>query len=306
MDKTIKLLRLLRLTAVWAPIIFATGAAFSSELRFQGGENGEFTFDTGVLRGKLRPGGKSAGLSSVIYLPTGTRVDASMGLFSYYRLFSANHRYGTAAWDWPSEARLTDDGDAEVTWPAAPDRAFELRGIYHWVTPDLLELHTEVKALTNLNRFEVFLASYFNSPFTNAAVRAADRATPKHVSFCTADRAFGDWQVFPRDDQAIGVIQDGRWKYEPNPVAWTVVKSLSIPLAFRRSPETGLTGVLMGSRKDCFAIFTPFQTEPHYSMYLSLFGRDLKPGQTAQARTRLWVGVNIPEEAMIKQQRNVK
>jgi len=61
----------------------------------------------------------------------------------------------------------------------------------------------------------------------------------------------------------------------------------------------------MGSRKDCFAIFTPFQTEPHYSMYLSLFGRDLRAGQTAETRTRLWIGVDTAASAMLKAQRKV-
>ena len=32
-------------------------------------EHNEFAFDTGVLRGKLRAGGKSTGLSSVVHCP---------------------------------------------------------------------------------------------------------------------------------------------------------------------------------------------------------------------------------------------
>ena len=71
------------------------------------GTNG-FAFDTGVLKGKLRAGGKSTGLSSVVHLPTGVTLDSSMGLFGHYRLFSTNKRYGTAAWDWPSDARLIE------------------------------------------------------------------------------------------------------------------------------------------------------------------------------------------------------
>jgi hypothetical protein len=51
-----------------------------------------------------------------------------------------------------------------------------------------------------------------------------------------------------------------------------------------------LAAVLMSPRKDCFAVFTPHQMEPHYSMYLSLFGRDLQVGEKAAARCRLVVG----------------
>src|ERR1035441_831755 len=89
----------------------------------------EFAFDTGVLKGKLRAGGKSVGLSSVVHLPTGLTMDSSMGLFGHYRVFSANKRYGTAAWDWPSVASLPPAGSVEVRWPSAEDRPFELRAV---------------------------------------------------------------------------------------------------------------------------------------------------------------------------------
>ena len=93
-----------------------------------------------------------------------------MGLFGHYRVFSANKRYGTAAWDWPSEARLRPDGSVEVRWPSAEDRPFELRAVYRWAAPDTLDLETTVQAKTNLAKFESFLASYFAEGFTNACV----------------------------------------------------------------------------------------------------------------------------------------
>jgi hypothetical protein len=91
-----------------------TNLAGSAQRRFTLSGTNEFAFDTGLLRGKLRAGGKSTGLSSVVHVPSGLRVDSSMGLFSYYRVFSAGKRYGTAAWDWPSVARLQADGSLEV------------------------------------------------------------------------------------------------------------------------------------------------------------------------------------------------
>ena len=76
--------------------------AGNGRLAFSASGANELTFDTGVLKGKLRAAGKSRGLSSVVHLPTGVTLDSSMGLFGHYRIFSANKRYGTAAWDWPS------------------------------------------------------------------------------------------------------------------------------------------------------------------------------------------------------------
>lgn len=262
------------------------------KLVFARGENNEFTFNTGFVRGKLRAGGRSAGLSSVVHT-SGARLDASMGLLGHYRVFTANKRYGTAAWNWPSEARLTPDGSVEVRWPPAADRPFELRATYRVAALNAVDLETVVEAKTNLEKFESFVASYFTSSFTNSTVDAS-----RGESFLAAEPAAGVWQVFPRDESAISIIKDGRWNIEPNPVDWSIRPAFTRPLGFRKAPATGLTAVLMSPASDCFAIFTPHQSEGHYSMYLSLFGRDVKRGETAKACIRLLISVNPKEPAM--------
>jgi hypothetical protein len=262
---------------------------------FSASGTNEFAFDTGVLKGKLRAGGKSTGLSSVVHLPTGLTMDSSMGLFGHYRVFSANKRYGTAAWDWPSEARLRPDGSVEVRWPAAEDRPFELRALYRWAAPDTLDLETSVQAKGNLAKFESFLASYFAEGFTNAGVYAPSNGQAAPMA---ADKNGGTWQAFPRDDEAASIIQDGRWKFQPNPVDWVIRPHLAKPLGIRRCPSKDLTVLLMSPPQDCFAVLTPFEAEPHRSMYLSLFGADLTAGETARARARLVVGTGLAGEAI--------
>ena len=258
------------------------------------GTNG-FVFDTGVLKGKLRAGGKSTGLSSVVHLPTGVTMDSSMGLFGHYRVFSTNKRYGTAAWDWPSDARLRQDGSVEVCWPSTDDRPFELRAVYRWAAPDTLDLETSVQAQTNLVKFESFLASYFAAGFTNASVYAQSNS---QQWLEPADKSFGVWQAFPRDDQAVSIIQDGRWTFLPSPVDWVIRPHLARPLGIRRCPSNDLQAVIMSHSQDCFAVLTPFSAEPHRSMYLSLFGKDLKAGESARARARLVIGTNPAVEAI--------
>ncbi len=266
-------------------------------LGFSAGSGGEFTFDTGVLRGKLRAEGRSRGLSSVVYLHTGTRLDSSMGLFSHYRVFTAGKRYGTGAWEWPSEARLAPDGAVEVRWPAANGRPFELEARYRWVAANVLDLETTVVAKTNLLRFESFLASYFTAEFTNCFVCVAGPGGAPHL--LAADKSYGPWLAFPRDDAAAAVIRDGRWKFEPNPVDWILMPRLARPVAVRRAPSAGIVVVLTSPAKDCLAVSTPEQTNPHDSLYLSLFGQDLKEGETARARARLLIGRDLPEAEIL-------
>jgi hypothetical protein len=265
------------------------------KLAFSASGTNEFTFDTGVLKGKLRADGKSKGLSAVVHVPTGITLDSSVGLFGHYRVFSANKRYGTAAWDWPSEAKLRRDGSVEVRWPSTEDRPFELRAVYRWAAPDTLDLETTVQAKTNLAKFESFLASYFAECFTNSCVNVRSNSQEWLEA---AGSSSGVWQAFPRDDQAVSIIQDGRWKLLPNPVDWVIRPRLAKPLGLRRSPANDLRAVLMSPPADCFAILTPFEAEPHRSMYLSLFGKDLKTGETARARTRLVIRQNLSNEAL--------
>jgi len=213
-----------------------------------------------------------------------------MGLFGHYRVFTSNKRYGTAAWDWPSDATLRQDGSLEVRWPSTEDRPFELRAVYRWAAPDTLDLVTTVQAKTDLAKFESFMASYFAECFTNACVYARSNG---QQWLEPADKSHGTWQAFPRDDQAVAIIEDGRWKLPPNPVDWVIRPRLAKPLAIRGCPANDLQAVIMSPPQDCFAVLTPFETEGHRSMYLCLFGKDLKAGETARARARLVIGTGL-------------
>ncbi len=276
-------------------------AVKASTLAFVAGGTNGFTFDTGVLRGKLRAGGSARGLSDVEHIPTGKRLDRSMGLFGHYRVFTANRRYGAAAWDWPGEASLQADGSVESRWPATSERPFELRATYRWTAASALDVVTTVQAKANLSNFESFLASYFAPSFTNSRAYIAELpGQPGVAGFLTAEPSLGTWLMFPRDEAATAVFRDGRWKLPPNPVEWVAMPRLAKPLGLRRDPATGLTAVIMAPAGDAFALCTPEQTEGHYSMYLSLFGRDLKAGETAQARARLVIGTGLSNADALK------
>ncbi len=257
----------------------------------------EFVFDTGALRGTLRAQGRSLGLTGVVDVASGKALAGSYGLVSHYRLLDAKARYGTAAWDRPSQAQLLGDGAVEVSWPADAAHPFQTKATYRWAAPDTLDVRTEVTASRPLRRFEVFLASYFAGfPISMVYARSGPDGKPEFVP-ATKDR--GVWLAFPRDEEAVRMIRDGRWQRPPNPVQWVIMPRLAAPLAMRRDPESGLAALLMAPASDCFAVCTPFGEEGHRSVYLSLFGRDLAPGQSAAARARLVIAPNLaPADAV--------
>lgn len=257
---------------------------------------GEFRFDTGVLRGALREKGKALGLTSVTAGPGGQAMAGQYGLLSHYRLLDADNRYGTAAWDWRSEARLLPDGAVEVRWKADEQHPFDMTAVYRWATPGAVDVATTVTAQRRLPRFEVFLASYFAGFPSSLAYVAPQGEKPRLFE---ATQAEGAWQTFPRDDEAAKIFADGRWKRPPHPVDWKTMPRLASPLAIRRDAASGWTAVLMSPPSDCFAISMPYGEESHRSVYLSLFGKDLAAGQSATAHARLAFGRGIDDEQAV-------
>ena len=149
-----------------------------------------------------------------------------------------------------------------------------------------MELAIEVRPEKDLRAFEAFVSSYFDPAFTNALAYVRVEGKP---GFVRAAPDLGDWLMFPRDSLSVAMIQDGRWTLPPNPVAWKVQRLLAAPLAVRRAPGARLTAAVMGRSSDVFAVSMPFETEGHYSCYLSTFGRDLKRGVSARTVVRLRV-----------------
>ena len=269
-----------------------TGAA----LAVRQAADGSYRFDTGVLRGSLGVGSKAGGLTDVVFLPTGKSV-SGLGLLSYYRVFSAGKRFRDLRGR-PAQFRLLKGGALEVRWPADKANPFAVTAVYRCVRPDVIDVETSVKADAALPGFEVFLGCYFSKDFPAACfpVRSGAGGAPEFIS---AEERDGVWQVFPRDDAALAVINDGRWKRAPNAVDWSVRPPYAIPLVYRAHRSMRLTGVFMTEPDGCFAAFAPQRGESHFSQYFSLFGSDLKPGETARTRSRLVILHGAPEARKI-------
>jgi hypothetical protein len=270
-------------------------------LAFRAGDQGTFTFDTGQLRGKLRTADLAFGLHDVHHVRSGTKLTGRFGVAGVYRVFSDGTRYGDAGWHWPSSAELLDNGAVVIQCPATADRPFRLAATYTWREPTTVDVEIQVLANRDLHGFEVFLASYFDPQFSlcRANVRSLPGTRGK-AGYMSAAKSLGDWLMFPRDAEAVELIQDGRWDLPPHPVRWTIQPKLERPLVVRRQVEGNLAALLMARPEDCFAVAMPYETEGHFSVYLSLFGYDVAAGQTAVARARLQVLTSPAESDLIQ------
>jgi hypothetical protein len=258
-----------------------------------------FVFDTGVLKGQIRPGGRSIGLCPLFLGDTAVAAPKGYGLLSPYRLLSADARYGTAAWDWASRAALRPEGAVEVRWAADDAHPFDLVAVYRWAASDALDLYLHVVARKDLPAFEVFLASYFEG-CPESLVYVKERPGGGGPGFMPVAKEAGDWQAFPRDDAAARLVADGRWQRPPHPVAWKTMPQLAGALAMRRDPVRGVVALVMAPPGDCFAVLSPHGEESHRSLYLSLIGGDVQTGEDIPARARLVVGKGITEAGAIE------
>lgn len=262
------------------------GSANAAAIPIFKAETNGFSFDTGVMHGRIQANKKTFGVVPVRESSGHQVVARSMGWLAVYRVFSDGQRYGDGGWDWPGQTRLQKDGSLLVRCPAETNRPFTFEGVYRWHDPLILDFEISVTPAKRLKNFEVFVANYFSPDFTNAAV-VARPARRGEINWLRAERAKGDWQMFPRDAKVVPLIQDGRWQLEPHPVAWTIQPEFALPVAIRRAPVKGWTVAIMGDPRECFAIAMPYEDEGHYSVYFSTFGRDLPARKTAKARFRL-------------------
>lgn len=250
--------------------------------------------------------GKSLGLRPLTHLATGTQIAGAFGILSPYRLLTSHARFGTAAWDWPRTCEVQADGAARVRWSADKEHPLDLTGVYRWSAPDTLDVELLVKPQRDLDVFELFLASYFNGfPQALAPVTLQGPGLLSGAgTFVEAVKADGDWLTFPRNRTAAAIFGDGRWTRPPNPVTWKIRPAVAAPMALRRDAKSGLTAVLMSRPADCFAVSMPYGEDPHRSVYLSLFGRDLKAGKAASAGARLVIGKDLTEDRAMELYRN--
>ncbi len=261
---------------------------------------GEYRVDTGYLKGTFREGGRSIGF--VPFYSISPELEISVdptklpGLLNFYRVFTTHHRYGESMRGIPSTTELINGQTLKVVWNEDEEHPFVLSAVYQWKNPQTLDLNISVEAKETLPNFEIFLSSYLTDKFPESYVYAQ---TEEGHTFLPTPVDAGVWQVFPRDAQAITMIQDGRWSIPPNPVDWAIRPFFKEPIIYRVNSETNLAVVQMANKNNCFAILTPHAGETHYSMYFSLFGKTLEIGETVTTPVRMIIAP-MNEDAILK------
>ncbi len=259
---------------------------------------GEYLLNTGWLKGVFRPEGKSLGFEPLNIVSPEICLSHSPGILNFYRVFKTNHRFGESMREIESKAKLLNPRTIEVIWEPSEQTPFELRAIYECKDSKTIDLDVFVKPMVDLPNFEVFLSSYLNERFPEPFIYAKDESGES--KFLSTPPELGVWHAFPRDEDAINIIKDGRWTYPPSPVDWIIRPFFAEPIIYRRDKESGLVVLQMAQKDSCFSIMAPHVGESHYSMYFSLFGRDIKQAESVRARIRMVVDYLSNDEILQK------
>ena len=254
-------------------------------------------FETETLKGKIGDG-RFIGFNQLVHKPTGTVIAGNgpanrHGMLSLYRIFSRNHRYGDAAYNWKERSISIKENTVVMKWPSTAQRPFEFEAVYSFPTPNKLSLQVKVTAKKELIDFEVLISSYFDKNFPKAEVILANG------SISSSPKELGFWHAFPYGKQAKTLISDGRWQQGIHPVTQDIRENVAFPMSFRRHTN-GLTGLIYAKPQDCFAVYTAHDGEYHYSNYKGLFGKTLKADASSTANISFEVGTWNNDEIIKK------
>jgi len=272
--------------------------AADTRLAFKDDGAGNLVFNTGVVKSSVKKDGLGGCLKPITYIEPNVPIDNNHGLLVPYRFLTPQKRYGFGSWEWPRTGKLLGDGAAELNWPGAADRPFTFSATYRWKSADTLDMTLVFTPDTDLNKFELFLGSYFRG-FTKATAYVGDAGKGK-AGFVDSPKEKGDMQLFPKNAEVLPIINDGRWKFPPYPNDWAIRPFLAAPLGLRQEPKSGVTVLIMAPPESCFAMSVSQQEAGLGAFYLSLFGEDVNKGQSLTSRPRLVFGKNITDEQALQ------
>lgn len=270
----------------------------NAKLAFKEDGTGNLVFNTGIIKGSMQKDGQGGTLKPISFIEPNLQIDRNHGLLVPYRFLTPQKRYGFGSWEWPRTGKVLNDGSAELSWASSGDRPFSFGVLYKWKSVDTLDATITFTPDTNLDKFELFLGSYFAN-FSKAKAYVKDAGNGK-AGFVEAAKDKGGMQLFPASDEVMPMIKDGRWTYPPYPNNWSFRQAIAAPLGMRQEPKSGATVVIMASPDDCFAVSMSQQEANLGAFYVSLFGKDVKKGQTLTGHVRLVFGLNISDEQAVQ------
>ncbi|MDE2931395.1 MAG: hypothetical protein OXQ27_10800 [Chloroflexota bacterium] len=272
-----------------------------------------YAFETAEIQGTLRPGNEFPhhGLTHLVHKATG--VEFVHPLYAILNLYRFMHHDPAGATGMDSDLGNPRQGERDVEadessvtlrWalqdPAHPAMAIR----YEIAEPATIDMTVTVTPNASARDFEALLACYFDPVHVPHVYLARDKfeledepgrfADEPELASVVVNPIFrGGVLVYPRDEDAVGISVDGRWR---DIARFSPVRRYKLPVCFQADRQQRVAAVLMSRPEDCFAVSSGYDSpdardrfHKHNPLYLSLFGGALEPGVLRTARARLVV-----------------
>jgi hypothetical protein len=265
---------------------------------------GEWEFETERLRGVLVADGSGQPtlcnhrLRALIHKASGILVspDQAQGRMPEFG-FSVFRTYARDAW--LTELRATQpvvtpvEQGVRLTWAATIRHAAKVDATFTIREPNAIDLDLRVEGYAYYPDFEILIANYLAPGFANG-VYVAGRDAPEQIRVADHPAFHGMYPFFPRDEHAAHVLADGRGQRGRWPWHTAIGRKYGLPATFFSNGT--VDALLMGCREDVQAVGVTYSGDEakdgvadHRAQYLSLFGRDLHPGEGWRTQVRFVV-----------------
>lgn len=268
-----------------------------SDIRWSTTESGA-RFESDLIAGEVIADGSRFQVAGLTWKPLDLVVDTGMAL-APYRLLARDA--------WMGEVRqmahtATIGNGMHVSFAPSFIHQAALDFRVSMTRPDALDVTVDIRPCTTYLDYELLISAYLAEGFRPGAyigpgVRGIP-ATPKQVR-PTHDPVYEDMYVaFPRDERSAALLSDGRWQRGRHFTRFAPVRYHAAPVAFSAHEDSELDVLLMGPPQDVFTVSMAYHADDpaddvgqHRSLYLSLLGRDIHPGERLRTSFRLQLGV---------------
>lgn len=246
--------------------------------------------------------GKSHHFSNVVHKPSGVRISpdgermAATGMLNFFRVLIQ----GGYLTELRVEEPLLEESKDGITmiWKPTIRRQAKVKVQFTFREPNIIDMDLWVESLANYPGFEILLSAYLAAGFESGVYVAKEEfggVEPQQIRLMDQPMIHGIWPFFPRDEAGAHLLTDGR--HQKGRWYWRMAigRRYGIPLVF--FSKNGIDAILMGRMQDVYAVGATYkgdaENDPvagHRSLYLSLFGEDLKAGEGRHTQMRMVIG----------------
>ncbi len=242
---------------------------------------------------------KSHHFSNVIHKPTGLKISpdgdrmAGAGMLNFFRVLIEGGYLTELRVEEPL-FEPTEDG-ISFTWMPTIRRQAKVKVKFTFRQPNIIDMDMWVETLTNYPGFEILLSAYMAPGFESGVYVAKEEFGPiegEQIRLVDQPMIHGIWPFFPRDEAGANLLTDGR--HQKGRWFWRMAigRRYAMPLAF--FSKNGVDAIVMGRPEDVYAVGATYKGDAenddvagHRSLYLSLFGENLKAGEGRHTQMRM-------------------